>query len=79
MYKKGMAVFRGVTPHSIGQMASRAVHTIGRLDRGIRTAGRVFRSVKEHVPEGKIQRAAERGISSNEAVREQVRQGAEMP
>ena len=74
-----MAVFRGVTPHSIGQMASRAVHTIGRLDRGIRTAGRVFHAVKENVPEGKIKRAAERGLSPCESVREKVRQGAEMP
>ena len=73
-----MAIFH-VTPQRIGQMASRAVHTIGRLDRGIRTAGRVFRAVKEHVPEGKIKRVAERGLSDYEAVREKVRQGAEMP
>ena len=73
-----MAVFH-VTPHRIGQMASRAAHIIGRLDRGIRTASRVFNAVKEHVPEGKIKRAAERGLSSYKSVREKVRQGAEMP
>ena len=52
---------------------------VSQLDRGIRTASKVFHSVKEHVPEGKIKRAAERGLSSYESVREKVRQGADMP
>ena len=77
-----MAVFH-VTPHRIGQLVLKGRHMISNLDRGMRTASKVFHAVKEHVPEGgnvgKIKRAAERGLSSYESVREKVRQGADMP
>ena len=73
-----MAVYH-VTPHRIGQLACRAKHMIGSLDRGIRTASRVYHAVKEHVPDGKIKRAAEKGISDYESIREKVRVNAQMP
>jgi len=73
-----MAVFH-VTPHRVGQLACRAKHMIGSLDRGIRTFGRVYNAVQQHVPEGKIKRAAEKGLSDYEAIRAKVRLGAEMP
>ena len=73
-----MAIFH-VTPHRIGQLVCKARSTISNLDRGMRTASRVYHAVKQHVPEGKIKRAAERGVSTYESVREKVRQGAEMP
>lgn len=73
-----MAIFH-VTPHRIGQLVYKARSTISNLDRGMRTASRVYHAVKQHVPEGKIKRAAERGVSTYESVREKVRQGAEMP
>ena len=66
-----MAVFH-VTPHRIGQLACRAKHMIGSLDRGIRTFGRVYKAVQEHVPEGKMKQAAEKGLSTYESVREKV-------
>ena len=73
-----MAVFK-VTPHKIGQLACRAKHAIGSLDRGIRTFGKVYHAVSHNVPEGRLKQAAERGLSSYEAIREKVRQGADMP
>ena len=73
-----MAVYH-VSPHRIGQLACRAKHMIGSLDRGIRTASRVYHAVKEHVPDSKIKRAAERGLSSYESIRDKVRQNADMP
>ena len=47
-----MAVFH-VTPHRFGQLVGHARHMIGHVDKGVRTAGRVFHAVKEHVPDGK--------------------------
>ena len=73
-----MAVYN-VSPHRIGQLACRAKHMIGNIDRGIRTAGKVYHAVKEHVPEGRIKKAAEKGLSDYESIRERVRQGAQMP
>ena len=73
-----MAVFH-VTPHRIGQLVLRGRSMVSQLDRGMRTASKVYHVVKQHVPEGKIKRAAERGLSTYESVREKVRQGADMP
>ena len=73
-----MAVFH-VTPHRIGQLVLRGRSMVSQLDRGMRTASKVYHAVKEHVPEGKIKKAAERGLSTYESVREKVRQGADMP
>ena len=73
-----MAIYH-VTPHRIGQLACKAKHMIGSIDRGIRTAGAIYKAVKHHVPDSKIKRAAEKGLSDYESIREKVRQGAEMP
>ena len=43
------------------------------MDRGIRASARVFHAVKEHIPDGKIKKAAERGLSDYESVREKIR------
>ena len=73
-----MAVFH-VTPHRIGQLVVKGRNMISNLDRGIRTASKVYHAVKEHVPPGKIKSAAEKGLSDYESVREKVRQAAQMP
>ena len=73
-----MAVYH-VTPHRISQLACRAKHMIGSIDRGMRTASKVYHAVKDHVPDSKLKRAAEKGISDYESIREKVRQGAQMP
>ena len=73
-----MAVFH-VIPHRIGQLVSHTRHAIGSIDRGIRTTSKIFNAVKEHIPDGKIKRAAEKGVSDYESVREKVRQNAQMP
>ena len=75
---KEMAVFH-VSPHRIGQLVLKGRSMISQLDRGMRTASKVYHAVKEHVPEGKIKKAAEKGLSSYESIREKVRQGADMP
>jgi len=36
----------------------------------------VFNAVKEHIPDGKIKKAAERGLSDYESVRERIRSAA---
>ena len=73
-----MAVFH-VGVRRIGALVSQTRHAVSSIDRGIRTGARVFKAVKEHIPDGKIKKAAEKGISSYEAVREKVRANAQMP
>ena len=73
-----MAVFH-VGVRRIGQLVGQARHAVSSIDRGIRTGVQVYRAVKEHIPDGKIKRAAEKGISSYESIREKVRQNAQMP
>ena len=67
-----MAIFH-VTPHGIGQLACKAKHMIGHVDRGIRFSGAVYKAVKHIVPDSKMKSAAEKGLSDYEAVREKVR------
>jgi hypothetical protein len=43
------------------------------LDRGIRTAHKVFNVVKDVAPDGKLKSAAQRGFSDYEMVRQKVR------
>ncbi len=73
-----MAIFN-VTPHRIGQLACQTKHMIGSIDRGLRTTSKVYHAVKQHIPDGKIKKAAERGLSDYEAIREKVRMNASMP
>jgi hypothetical protein len=73
-----MAVFH-VGVRRIGQLAGQARQMIGSIDRGIRTTSRVYHAVKEHIPDGKIKKAAEKGLSDYESVRERLRQNTQMP
>ena len=62
--------------HRVGAMVSHTKAIVGSIDRGIRTAHHVFKAVKAHVPDGKIKRAAEKGLSDYESVREKIRSAA---
>ena len=73
-----MAVFH-VTPQRLGQAVAQTRSMIGRVDRGVRIAGKVFHAVKEHLPPSKIKNAAEKGLSDYEAIREKIRANAPMP
>ncbi len=78
LLEKKMAVFH-VIPQRIGQMANTARRVIGSVDKGIRTTNRVFQAVKQHIPDGRIKKAAEKGLSDYESVREKIRLNAQMP
>ncbi len=65
-----------VTPARLGHYAGQAEALIGHLDHGMRVARVVHDAVKRSVPEGKMKRAAERGLSDYEAVREKIRNAA---
>ena len=60
----------------IGRIIANTRALVSNLDRGIRTTSRVFHAVKEHIPDGKIKKAAERGLSDYESVREKIRSAA---
>ena len=62
-----------VHPARLGHFAGQARAFIGHLDHGMRIARVVHDAVRSSVPEGKIKRAAERGMSDYEAVREKIR------
>ena len=57
----------------IGRIIANTRALVSNLDKGIRTTSRVFHAVKEHIPDGKIKKAAERGLSDYESVREKIR------
>ena len=57
----------------LGRIIANTRTLVSNIDRGIRTTGRVFNAVKEHIPDGKIKKAAERGFSDYESVREKIR------
>ena len=57
----------------IGRIIANTRTFVSNIDRGIRTSGRVFNAVKKHIPDGKIKKAAERGLSDYESVREKIR------
>ncbi len=65
-----------VTPARLGHYAGQAKAMIGHLDHGMRIARVVHDAVKRSVPEGKVRRAAERGLSDYEAIREKIRNAA---
>ena len=60
----------------IGRIIANTRTLVSNIDRGIRTTGRVFNVVKHHIPDGKIKKAAERGFSDYESVREKIRSAA---
>ena len=57
----------------IGRIIANTRTLLSNIDKGIRTTGRVFNAVKEHMPDGKIKKAVERGLSDYESVREKIR------
>ena len=57
----------------IGRIVANTRTLVSNIDRGIRTTGRVFNAVKQHIPDGKIKKAAERGLSDYENVKEKIR------
>ena len=60
----------------IGRIIANTRTLVYNIDRGIRTTGRVFHAMKKHIPDGKIKKAAERGLSDYESVREKIRSAA---
>ena len=66
-------MFRGMTRHRLGRAVGRTKTMLTSLDRGIRTAHKVFNAVKDVAPDGKLKSAAQRGFSDYEMVRQKVR------
>ena len=60
----------------LGKIIAHTRTIVGNIDKGIRTTGRVFNAVKQHLPDGRIKKAAERGLSDYESVREKIRAAA---
>ena len=57
----------------LGTVVSHTKNILGKIDHGIRTVHSVYKVMKHHVPDGKIKKAAERGLSDYEAIREKIR------
>jgi hypothetical protein len=60
----------------MGSIASHARATIGSLDRAFHIGSKIFHATKAHIPPSKIKSAAEKGVSTYEAIREKLRAGA---
>ena len=68
-----------VTRSRLGQSIGHAKTIIGFIDRGIRTARRIYQAVQPHVPDGKFKSLADKaskGVSDYESIREKVRNAA---
>ena len=66
-------MFRGMTRHRLGRAVGHTRTMLTSLDRGIRTAHKVFNAGQDVVPDGKLKSAAQRGFSDYELVRQKVR------
>ena len=66
-------MFGRIPRQRIGHIVARTKNIVGHIDRGIRAAHTVYRAVAPHVPDSKIKRAAEKGLSDYESVREKIR------
>jgi hypothetical protein len=66
-------MFSRITRQRLGSAIGHTKCIVGNIDRGIRTAARVFHATKDLVPEGRMKKAAEKGLSDYEAVREKIR------
>ena len=71
-------MFASIPRQRLGSVLSHTKAIVGSIDRGIRTTARVYHAVKEHVPDGKIKRAAEKGLSDYESVWEKIRAATPM-
>ena len=68
-----------VTRSRLGQSIGHAKTIIGSIDRGIRTARRIYQAVQPHVPDGKMKSLADKaskGVSDYESIREKIRNAA---
>ena len=68
-----------ITRSRLGQSIGHAKTVIGSIDRGIRTARRIYQAVQPHVPDGKMKSLADKaskGVSDYESIREKVRNAA---
>ena len=57
----------------LGTIVGHTKNIIGNIDKGIRTVHSVYKVVKHHVPDSKIKKAAEKGLSDYETIREKIR------
>ena len=62
--------------HQIGQTVHHIKRTIGHIDRGMKMARAVHDEVKKHAGHNNITKAAEKGLTSYEAVRERIREAS---
>ena len=68
-----------ITRSRLGQSIGHAKVIIGSIDRGIRTARRIYQAVQPHVPDSKFKSLADKasqGVSDYESIREKVRNAA---
>ena len=66
-------MFARVTRQRLGSAIGHTKILVGNIDRGIRTAAKVFHATKEIIPDGKIKKAAEHGLSDDEDIRQKIR------
>lgn len=74
-----MPMFHNITRSRLGQSIGHAKTIIGSIDRGIRTARRIYQAVQPHVPDGKMKSLADRaskGVSDYESIRQKIRNAA---
>ena len=74
-----MPMFHNITRSRLGQSIGHAKTIIGSIDRGIRTARRIYQAVQPHVPDGKMKSLADKaskGVSDYESIRQKVRNAA---
>ena len=64
------------TIHRIGQTVHHVRRAMGHVDRGMRMARAVHDAVRPHVGGNKFTQAAEKGLTSYEAVREKIKQAS---
>ena len=68
-----------VTRSRLGQSIGHAKTIIGSIDRGIRTARRIYQAVQPHVPDSKFKSLADKaskGVSDYESIRKKIRNAA---
>ena len=71
-------MFHRIPRQRIGTIVAHTRTFVSNVDRGIRMAHHVYKAVKDHVPDSRMKRAAEKGLSDYESVREKIR-GASPP
>ena len=70
--------FNAGTIHRIGQTVHHVRRAMTHVDKGMRVARAVHDAVRPHVGSNKITAAAEKGLTSYEAIREKIKQGTGM-